>query len=157
MHAAPYFSKYQEEQWLDFFWQSVHAHVDRADVLRKLAGVQLATPGRSERLAIRFAFRGVAVWRHRGDQCFCCFHMDRRLAWHHIIQVQHGGSNSARNMVPLCQWCHQRVHPWLEIRPEKRRTTWASIQEIVVDFFKKLQPDKEPAPVRVEPPDEQPF
>jgi len=35
---------------------------------------------------------------------------------HHIVQVQHGGTNAKKNRVPLCHGCHRVVHPWLRKR-----------------------------------------
>src|SRR5271157_5851131 len=35
---------------------------------------------------------------------------------HHVIQVQNGGHNHRRNLVPLCHSCHAEIHPWLKIR-----------------------------------------
>lgn len=35
-------------------------------------------------------------------------------ARHHIIQVQHGGGNDGRNLVPLCNGCHAEIHHWMD-------------------------------------------
>ncbi len=45
-------------------------------------------------------------------QCWAC------LGWadvfnHHIVQLQHGGSNHHRNLVRICGECHRVIHPWL--------------------------------------------
>jgi len=32
---------------------------------------------------------------------------------HHIVQLQHGGINSKKNVVSLCDKCHAEIHPWL--------------------------------------------
>ncbi len=33
---------------------------------------------------------------------------------HHVIQIQHGGRNDKRNLVPICNDCHCKIHPWME-------------------------------------------
>jgi 5-methylcytosine-specific restriction endonuclease McrA len=35
------------------------------------------------------------------------------LVSHHIIQLQHGGSNRKANLVRICEWCHAAIHPWM--------------------------------------------
>jgi len=44
--------------------------------------------------------------------CWVCG--TRSTARHHIIQVQHGGGNDCRNIVPICDGCHAEVHPWMD-------------------------------------------
>ena len=48
--------------------------------------------------------------------CFVCG--EKPNVRHHIIQLQHGGTNIHSNIVPLCNSCHAEVHPWLEL-PDK--------------------------------------
>jgi hypothetical protein len=43
--------------------------------------------------------------------CFVCG--DPATERHHIIQLQHGGINSKRNLVSLCHGCHCQIHPWM--------------------------------------------
>lgn len=51
-------------------------------------------------------------------QCWAC---RRRKAEHrhHVIQLQHGGTNSPRNLVAICRWCHGEIHPWMPVKTEK--------------------------------------
>ena len=51
--------------------------------------------------------------------CFACG--GRSHVRHHIIQLQHGGSNKKRNIVRLCHDCHAEIHPWLK-HPRPRET-----------------------------------
>ncbi len=44
--------------------------------------------------------------------CFSCERF-RKIARHHIIQLQHGGPNRNPNIVYLCHYCHAEIHPWL--------------------------------------------
>jgi 5-methylcytosine-specific restriction endonuclease McrA len=43
--------------------------------------------------------------------CKAC--LGRAQVRHHIVQLQHGGTNDVRNIVPLCRDCHKKIHPWL--------------------------------------------
>lgn len=38
---------------------------------------------------------------------------------HHVIPLMHGGRNKARNIVPLCNNCHAKVHPHLRRKSKK--------------------------------------
>lgn len=52
--------------------------------------------------------------RHKrlfGQPCIVC--KSKASQRHHIIQVQHGGRNDKRNVVPICKDCHCKIHPWL--------------------------------------------
>lgn len=44
--------------------------------------------------------------------CWACERMAQ--VRHHVIQIQNGGLNINRNIVPLCCDCHAEVHPWLK-------------------------------------------
>lgn len=44
--------------------------------------------------------------------CWCCA-VEKPDHMHHIVQVQHGGLNLPCNLVPLCDYCHAIVHPWM--------------------------------------------
>jgi 5-methylcytosine-specific restriction endonuclease McrA len=52
-------------------------------------------------------------WRPRVKACWCCFRV-AKLVRHHVIQIQHGGSNEGGNIVMICDWCHVEVHPWMQ-------------------------------------------
>ena len=41
-----------------------------------------------------------------GEQAYC---------QHHIIQLQHGGYDNGINRIPICQECHEIIHPWLRV------------------------------------------
>jgi hypothetical protein len=51
--------------------------------------------------------------RFTNAMCWVC-HVAKATCRHHIIQVQHGGGNDNRNIVPLCDGCHAEVHPWMD-------------------------------------------
>jgi hypothetical protein len=119
-----------EQAWLDVLDQVVRNGGDRMDMLRRLADVRLAVPSEDDYLAVRYEPRGVSMML-TADQCFACLNSERWLYWHHVIQVQHGGSNTPRNLVRLCHDCHRRVHPWLPIGTSvENRFGWTSIGDL---------------------------
>jgi hypothetical protein len=145
--SAPYVTTYSEEQWLDVLYLAVRNGSDRLAMLQKLSNVKLMRPREWDRSAIRYSFadsfsrlflRGLSLHTH-ADQCFGCLNRDRWLYWHHVIQVQHGGSNSPRNLVRLCHRCHRTVHPWLEEpTTTENRSGWTSMADLVSRAKKKL-------------------
>lgn len=45
--------------------------------------------------------------------CLCCqFPAEVR---HHVIQLKNGGTNYNKNVVPLCESCHGKIHPHIKI------------------------------------------
>lgn len=54
--------------------------------------------------------------RDRDGPCWCC-HLFRPLFRHHVIQLQHGGTNYHLNIVRICWDCHAKIHPWLQRNP----------------------------------------
>lgn len=103
-----------EEQVLDYFWFTARDAENRLPVLKQLSVVAIVRPPEWDRDAIR---RECANDRLTADQCFACLSRDRRLYWHHVIEIHNGGSNTSRNRVALCFRCHQAIHPWLEPWP----------------------------------------
>jgi hypothetical protein len=150
-----------EQGWLDVLYQVVRNGGDRVAILRRLADVRLSSPSEDEYLSMRYDHRGVSMML-TADQCFACLNSERWLYWHHVIQVQHGGSNTPRNLVRLCHDCHRRVHPWLPARTSvENRYGWTSVGDLSERVVTKLVERFEaPAPVRrstVEIIGEQPF
>jgi 5-methylcytosine-specific restriction endonuclease McrA len=67
------------------------------------------------RAAARSCFRPP---RDKFGECWAC------LGWadlvrHHVIQLQHGGSNNHLNTVKICGECHAVIHPWLDMPTER--------------------------------------
>lgn len=60
------------------------------------------------RLRERFVYSNFRLER----VCFAC--AEPATVRHHIIQLQHGGTNVATNLLPLCEECHADIHPWLK-------------------------------------------
>lgn len=111
--------------------------VDRLELLRQAAQVRLARPPEWDRAAIRAAAPGVAEWL-RAEKCWLCRGADHKLYWHHAIQVQHGGSNAVRNLIPICHGCHMTIHPWLEpsVRCEVRG--WTKAVEVAIPALEQI-------------------
>lgn len=130
--SAPHVTSWSEDRVLDYFWMMVNADADRLALLKQISAVALQRPDDWDRAAERAA----ATPKRRADTCFSCLTGDRRLYWHHVIAIQHGGSTCAMNLVPICLRCHATVHPWLDIsRPseEARRTGyWKQVGDMIV-------------------------
>lgn len=101
-----------EQNVLDVFWASADAGHKLA-LLRYVAEFVVPRPDDWDRAAIREAMRD-STGMLTADDCFLCGNTARVLHWHHLIQIQNGGSNTLRNFVGLCPSCHAAVHPWLE-------------------------------------------
>lgn len=122
--SAVYLSSWSEDRILAYFWTMVREGVDRLELLQQLATVAVRRPPSWDRRAIR----AVADHGIYPQMCFYCCTGDRNLYWHHVIEVQHGGSNDRLNLVAICLRCHATVHPWLDgTRDDQRHTTWVRV------------------------------
>jgi hypothetical protein len=120
---------------LERFWRRVGDGADRLEMLQRFAEVKVERPRKWDRLKVREYEQGLTA-----ESCWCCYSRDRRTYWHHVIQVQHGGSNNPHNLVSLCNDCHRRVHPWLaESTTLERRSGWASMFDIVTAGLDMLE------------------
>ena len=108
-------SRWSESRVLDYFAMMRRGPQElHAELLTQLAGVALERPAGWDQEAQRIVPR-----MDYSDGCFVCMTRARRLYWHHVIWVSHGGSNAASNLVRLCHTCHRGQHPWLP-----PSTTW---------------------------------
>lgn len=115
-----------ETKALDRFWRQIYrplqknerTSVRRLALLKKFAHVVVAEVSPEARAKQRLAFQR----RKRNPKfvgagsCWCCVQTVEDREEHHVIQIQHGGTNAVRNRVSICGGCHAQVHPWL--RPE---------------------------------------
>lgn len=109
--------------FLERFWTDANSgQVSRLELLREYAGTVI---GPCEDAVMVREYSKVAQAHQRTMMCFVCGWSSRaiRLIWHHVIQVQHGGSASLWNQVRICDDCHAKVHPWL---PKAACKGWAS-------------------------------
>lgn len=90
----------------------------RLALLQAMAEVRISDWGnkRPESVRKRYMRRRTRVTKRVPEPlpCFVCKRPSR--ARHHVMQLQHGGGNHPHNKVPICPWCHARIHPWLEVR-----------------------------------------
>jgi len=117
-----------EADLLDYFWHSSQRG-NKLRLLRQLAAIVIPRPEDWDRGAIR-AQMGASTAILTSDACFLCDNASRVLHWHHLIQVQHGGSNTFRNFVALCPSCHGRVHPWLKVWPVSAVKGWYCVGDV---------------------------
>lgn len=107
-----------ETRALEAFWQLNELVVNRPEILRVFARVVIVRAPDWDYADVRRRGCELAL---SAEICFCCCTAGRRLYWHHVIQVQHGGSNAPRNLVHICHRCHAAVHPWLDADREGER------------------------------------
>jgi hypothetical protein len=100
-----------EEAALDEFWRAAcrEEGTDRLALLRAFAEIAIVRPPDWNYLEVRKHSKEHTL---AAMECFAC-RGDEHSNWHHVIQIQHGGSNYLRNRVAICGACHSAIHPWL--------------------------------------------
>jgi hypothetical protein len=137
---SAYVSVWPQDRILDYFRFMVGEDADRIDLLRQLADVAVKRPDDWSPLEIRREHEATA--RESAQRCFCCRTGSRRLYWHHIVAIQHGGDNNRRNLVAICLRCHAAVHPWMDgSKPDKRRGSWSSPRDVMGDMLRAAPKD----------------
>lgn len=117
-----------EHALLRAFWRDYEAdHGRRLEILAAYAEIALLRPPEWDYDGIR-----EAAWRHTftAHGCTACGTGDRPLAWHHVIQVQHGGSNVPANRIALCEACHAAIHPWMPPVARLAPNGWTSLEQL---------------------------
>lgn len=134
---TPERTKVEDAQYavLNTFWAADDS-IDRLDLLTSFAQIVVPRPSDWDVAAIRAESERIFATL-TASRCFICRHSDRPFIWHHIIQVQNGGSNDSRNRVELCELCHTRVHPWMTYKPTGG---WQRIGEIGADRYPRRRP-----------------
>ena len=65
------------------------------------------------------------LYKELGDTCYNCGSTDC-VEYHHIVPLANGGTNTIKNIVPLCHRCHQATHgarkAWQEIARARQRS-----------------------------------
>lgn len=157
-----YTTKWDEDTVLDYLYLMARDRsVDRLALLRQLADVRLSRPSDWDTKAMRVAAAELrAPWRvtpPKGnmsllptEQCWSCLSCERRIYWHHVITIGHGGSSTPRNLVPLCHRCHRDVHPWLpEPTSMENVRGWTALKDIAgraIDRIAKIWTAKQAEP-----------
>lgn len=88
-------------------------HEDRINLLKKWAGIRVRRRGMRTLADLRAASNRMKPPRDSVGQCWAC-QRKRQLFKHHIIQLQHGGTNWHLNIVKICDECHCLIHPWMK-------------------------------------------
>lgn len=133
-----------QERWeisepaaLDEFYRQ--AEVDRMGALRRFAEIAIARPADWDFGAIRAAAEAkpgpLSNWQR---ECFACRRTSRQFVSHHIIQIQHGGSNYARNRVSICEDCHAKIHPWLPRRAAPEKSGWFRVGSLTPQALREV-------------------
>jgi len=129
-----YLTRWSEDHVLAYFWQMVRAGADRVALLEQLNTVAIRRPKGWSKVDAR------KVHHAYPTSCFCCLNGDRKLYWHHIISVDHGGGNAVRNLVALCLRCHARIHPWMPSdRPGEVLTGFHDVRDLVQQFRRRMK------------------
>lgn len=122
-----------QERWeisepaaLDEFYRQ--AQTDRLTALKRFAEIAIARPADWDYQAVR-AERPSRMAHHDG-RCYACRKPSRVTVSHHIIQIQHGGSNYVRNRVDICEPCHAAIHPWLPAVARPKPSGWFGLADI---------------------------
>lgn len=123
-----------EHAALDQFYAEA-ATGGRMGALQRFAEFAIAREPEWDVAAVRAS---CAVLTLTARACGSCGARGRPLVWHHIIQIQHGGSNLLRNRVPLCDPCHMAVHPWL-VTPLPVPLGWTPLEALVATKIKALR------------------
>lgn len=114
-----------EADALNEFWKQIGQGADKLALLRAFAEVAIIRPDGWSPEAVRAEFQALTFG---DDNCFVCFYHETHI--HHIIQIQHGGSNHRRNYAALCERCHGTVHPWLGVHPTRATRGWTQVGRI---------------------------
>jgi 5-methylcytosine-specific restriction endonuclease McrA len=101
-------------------WKATPVGPDRLGLLVEWARVTVRARSDAELSMIRRGFNASKdEWRgHAGvGLCHACGRDGSRV-WHHIVQLQNGGTNSPNNLVKVCQPCHAVIHPFMPMTEE---------------------------------------
>ena len=115
---------------LNEFWRAAWRDgANRLELVRAFAEIAILRPPDWDYAAIRSQAEDKRRSLSAAAGCFVC--RGASSQWHHVVQIQFGGSNSVRNFVPLCVTCHGAIHPWLS-KPATARG-WHHLTECMGD------------------------
>lgn len=99
---------------LNEFWRAAWCDgANRLELVRAFAEIAILRPADWDYAAVRAQADERRRVLSAANGCFVC--RTDSAHWHHVIQIQFGGSNYLRNFVPLCAACHGAIHPWLSV------------------------------------------
>lgn len=124
-----------EQEALDEFWHAANTDgCDRLALVQAFAEIAIVRPSDWNPAAVRAE---AAVHTLARGKCFVCYSASF-ASWHHVIQIQYGGSNYLRNRIQLCSTCHAAVHPWLPVG-SSRPSGFAPLAECQTEAFTVMQ------------------
>jgi hypothetical protein len=131
-----------EEDALNEFWRAANSDADRIALLRAFAELAIVRPSGWNVVEIR-----AEAHQHHlaASRCFACWIGGRVLSWHHVIQIQFGGSNYVRNRVAICEACHAAVHPWLNESEGRTVKGWTPLSGCTAAALEALRNRKKAA------------
>lgn len=146
-------TQWDEHQVLDYFWMMArNPDVDKIALLRQLETVQLARPRDWDMEQVRVEMAGMRTWGPQSEtarltvfanHCWSCLTKERRLYWHHVIRVAHGGSSTPRNVVRICHQCHGSIHSHLPPpTTAERRSGFVRIGDVIQQVAIKFAQDE---------------
>lgn len=139
-------SELGEDHALNYFWLMMRDGAKPITILGWMSHVKLERPGDWNKAAIRREHElgsGKLNARISKTACYACQTTERNLYFHHIIEVQNGGSNVVRNLVPLCFACHKVLHPWLTVEPKPTRGGgFVPIKTVMENMFARMRQRK---------------
>lgn len=113
-------------QKLTILWRQERNNIsteksDRLALLRRFA--ELRTQNSTPKQKRREAFNRCHRPRGKVSVCWCC-RTAAILVEHHVVQLQHGGTNWNLNREWICESCHAEVHEWLQ---ESKPVDWSRV------------------------------
>ena len=96
--------------------------------------------------ALKKEFKSTKFRNHMKDslpnECTVCGNSDC-VEYHHIVPLRLGGTNSLKNIIPLCHSCHEKAHGAQTIRRDyksldtgrKRKLPDEQAEKILKDYF----------------------
>lgn len=100
------------------FWGAAGRGEDKLALLRQHAEIRLRRRSVRSPHAIRREHNAQRLAsRYRAHACFLC--SGKATQEHHIVQIQHGGTNRPENKVWVCTPCHRDIHPHMALPPKE--------------------------------------
>jgi len=64
-----------------------------------------------------------------------CYVCGRQAYYHHhIILLKNGGYASSVNRIPMCEDCHKKIHPWLELKEAEKELDRDFQRDLAFDY-----------------------
>jgi hypothetical protein len=118
---------------LDKFWNKFkHLQPEaKLALLREMATIRLENPKSYQGRKNAFHHKNRKFARLFAKPCQCCGSKSEHR--HHIITLRNGGPNKIKNLIPLCEWCHCYIHPFMEAPPPKEESMKETMERVARD------------------------